>query len=244
MLGTADNNWNKVGERIYNVTVEGVAVDKNIDIIARVGKNAAHDLVVTNVQVNDGSLTVKLDTVVDAATLTRLVVGKGTYIPTTTSTKVVDYKNPTSASSSSTSSSSSSSSGIGGTVYMQWVPPKQRANGTPITLSDIAGYELRYKLSPTANETIVSLPNGGISGFRVSVPVGYTTDEVTGKIRALGTDGSVSEFTPSIWSNPEGDIYPLSVKDLIATCKNIAECEYTQIPNTTKTSIITINKNQ
>ena len=127
---------------------------------------------------------------------------------------------------------------------MQWVPPAKRSSGADIPLSEVAGYEIRYKLNANAAEVVVSLVGGGISAFRIAVPKGYNPADFTGKLKAIDTAGISSEFIPTVWINPDGDVYPISVKDIIVTCKTLSDCEYTQVVNPAKASTITINKNK
>ena len=62
-----------------------------------------------------------------------------------------------SSSSSSVASSSSSSSSVSGTVALRWEVPTQRENGDYLDITEIGGYELRYKLAGATNYTYLTI---------------------------------------------------------------------------------------
>jgi hypothetical protein len=84
---------------------------------------------------------------------------------TTTSNSSSSAPSVTSSSLSSSSKSSSSSSSspgvistvVAGPVGMNWIPPSQRRDGTVLDMSEIGGYEIRYKLASAADFTYVSI---------------------------------------------------------------------------------------
>ncbi len=61
------------------------------------------------------------------------------------------------SSSSSTSSSGVISTIVAGPVGMNWIPPSQRQDGTVLDMTEIGGYEIRYKLTSAADYTYISI---------------------------------------------------------------------------------------
>jgi Malectin domain/Fibronectin type III domain len=72
-LKFAETWWTQVGQRVFNVLMEGVKVISNLDIVARVGPYKAYDVIKT-VHVSDGKLTISFQTVVDAASVSAIIV--------------------------------------------------------------------------------------------------------------------------------------------------------------------------
>jgi hypothetical protein len=65
MLRFAEIYWSNVGRRVFDVEIEGVLAIDNLDLFAKVGKNAAYDVAVS-VRVTDGTLNIGFRSVVDA----------------------------------------------------------------------------------------------------------------------------------------------------------------------------------
>lgn len=61
------------------------------------------------------------------------------------SSSAIPVLTPSSAHASSMSSVSSSTPIVNGTVYFRWTPPNQRKNGQFLDITEVGGYELRYK---------------------------------------------------------------------------------------------------
>lgn len=68
MYHTAD------GMRNFDITVEGNTAATNLDIFAEVGHDAAYEILVNDVSVSDGGLTIELNSVVDNATLSGIAI--------------------------------------------------------------------------------------------------------------------------------------------------------------------------
>lgn len=64
-----------------------------------------------------------------------------------------------SKSSSSAASSSSSSLANSNTAYLKWAPPVQRENGDALDITELGGYELRYRLLSDNTYTYVTINN-------------------------------------------------------------------------------------
>lgn len=62
------------GERLFNVSVENEPVIQSMDLYADTGSNTAYDVVVPDVLVADGSLTIDLTTEIDNATLSGFAI--------------------------------------------------------------------------------------------------------------------------------------------------------------------------
>jgi len=61
------------GKRVFNVLLEGVKVISNLDVVAKVGLDAAYDVVLP-VHVADGKLNIAFKSVVDNATVSAIMV--------------------------------------------------------------------------------------------------------------------------------------------------------------------------
>ncbi len=76
-LKFAEIYWNGTGQRIFNVSMQGTQVISNLDIYAKVGKNAAYDVTIP-VSVTYGVLNIGFSTVVDNAKVSAIeVIGAG-----------------------------------------------------------------------------------------------------------------------------------------------------------------------
>lgn len=58
------------------------------------------------------------------------------------------------------SSTSSTTAGINGPVQVYWNPPKQRENGDFLDITEIGGYELRYKRKTDSRYTTIIINDG------------------------------------------------------------------------------------
>jgi Malectin domain len=72
-LKFAEIYWTQAGQRVFNVLMEGVKVISNLDLVAKVGPNAAYDVTIP-VHVTDGKLTIKFKSVVDYAKVSAIMV--------------------------------------------------------------------------------------------------------------------------------------------------------------------------
>ena len=78
--------------------------------------------------------------------------------PSVTSSSLSSSSKSSAASSaSSTSSSGVVSTVVAGAVGMNWVPPSQRLDGTVLDITEVGGYEVRYKLVSAADFTYISI---------------------------------------------------------------------------------------
>src|SRR5208337_3996541 len=72
-LKFAEIYWNTAGQRIFNVGMQGAQVISNLDIFAKVGKNAAYDVSIP-VSVTNGTLNINFTSVVDNAKVSAIEV--------------------------------------------------------------------------------------------------------------------------------------------------------------------------
>jgi hypothetical protein len=72
-LKFAEIYWTQPGQRIFNVLMEGVTVISKLDLVAKVGPNAAYDVTIP-VHVTDGKLNIKFKSVVDYAKVSAIMV--------------------------------------------------------------------------------------------------------------------------------------------------------------------------
>jgi hypothetical protein len=74
-LRFAEIYYSSIGQRVFDVEVEGVLVVDNLDLIARVGKNVAYDVAVS-VHVTDGILNIRFRSVVDLAKVSAIEISQ------------------------------------------------------------------------------------------------------------------------------------------------------------------------
>jgi hypothetical protein len=72
-LKFAEIYWTGVGQRVFNVSIEGKTVLSNLDIIAKVGPRTAYDVTIP-VTVNDGVLNISFSSVVNNAKVSGIKV--------------------------------------------------------------------------------------------------------------------------------------------------------------------------
>ena len=73
VLRFAEIYWSSSGRRVFDVFIEGTKVLSNFDIFALVGKNTAYDVSVPTT-VSDGTLDIRLNTIVDNAKVSAIMV--------------------------------------------------------------------------------------------------------------------------------------------------------------------------
>ncbi len=88
-------------------------------------------------------------------------VSSTSSLPKAVSSSSSSSKSSSSSSSKSSSSKSSSSSpAVDGSVQLYWSVPTQRENGDYLDITEIGGYELRYKLKDDTEYTSVKIEDG------------------------------------------------------------------------------------
>lgn len=76
-------------------------------------------------------------------------------------------------STASTIGASSSASTATGSFSLSWTAPVTRSDGTPLTLSEIAGYRVYYGTSPGNYPNRINISNGSLqSATLTGIPVG------------------------------------------------------------------------
>lgn len=73
-LMLADSDYDRAGQRVFDVSAEGQLLFDNVDIVAEVGKNAALEKVISNIVVTDGRLDLYFKPEVGTATLSGLKI--------------------------------------------------------------------------------------------------------------------------------------------------------------------------
>jgi PKD repeat protein len=79
-LKFAEIYWDSVGQRVFNVDIEGTRVMSNVDLNALVGKNTIYDRTFA-VSVSHGILNINFQTIQDNAKISAIEVVSGTPIP-------------------------------------------------------------------------------------------------------------------------------------------------------------------
>ncbi|MBK8947042.1 MAG: family 16 glycosylhydrolase [Ignavibacteriae bacterium] len=72
----AEKSFDTIGKRIFDVHVEGILLEDNLDILSHVPKNAAYDLVHDNIEVVDGILEFNFSAELDRPILSGIVIEK------------------------------------------------------------------------------------------------------------------------------------------------------------------------
>lgn len=100
------------------------------------------------------------------------------------------------SSSSSVASSAASSSGspiqstVSGAVGFSWVAPTQRENGTPLDITQIGGYEFRYRNINDANYTYVTINDPWMNYYNFN----YLSGTYIFQVATYDTNGLYSNF--------------------------------------------------
>ena len=95
----------------------------------------------------------------------------GSVTGTTGTTTTSSTGSTTSSPKSSTSSTASSTAT--GKISLSWTAPVSRTDGTPLSMSEIAGYRVHYGTSPGKYPNHVNITNGSLQSATVTgVPVG------------------------------------------------------------------------
>ncbi|MES2672951.1 MAG: carbohydrate-binding protein [Pseudomonadota bacterium] len=92
--------------------------------------------------------------------------------------------------SSSSSTSSLISTQVSGPVEMSWIPPNLREDGTVLDITQLGGYELRYKLLSDADFTYISINDPWTNFYNFS----WLEGNYIFQIAAFDKDGLYSDF--------------------------------------------------
>ncbi len=79
--------------------------------------------------------------------------------------------------------------GVSGTVTLTWMEPTERANGEHLYITDIAGYQIRYKLITAKDYIVIDLPAG-----TTRYSFGDLMGDYIFEISTVDTDGVQSNF--------------------------------------------------
>lgn len=79
---------------------------------------------------------------------------------------------------------------MAGPVVIYWLPPTHRENGDYLDITEIGGYELRYKLKAESRYTHVHL----LGGYTDSHYFDYLEGDYEFELATFDTDGLYSEF--------------------------------------------------
>jgi hypothetical protein len=106
------------------------------------------------------------------------------------SAQVVSSSSSSSSPAISSVSSSSSSSVVDGSVGLYWNVPTQRENGDYLDITEIGGYELRYKLKSEANFKTIRISDAFTDAYYFN----YLNGDYEFQIATFDTDGLYSGF--------------------------------------------------
>ncbi len=111
--------------------------------------------------------------------------------PSVTSSSLSSSSKSSAASSaSSTSSSGLVSTVVAGPVGMNWIPPSQRQDGTLLDITEIGGYEIRYKLASAADFTYISINDAFTTQYNFS----WLEGNYVFQVAAFDKNGVYSNF--------------------------------------------------
>jgi len=121
--------------------------------------------------------------------------------PAVTSSSLSSSSTSSSKSSSSVASSTSSSgvvsTAVAGPVGMNWTPPNARLDGTVLDMSEIGGYEIRYKLVSAANFTYISINDPYTTQYNFS----WLEGNYVFQVAAFDKNGVYSNFVDVVSAN-------------------------------------------
>jgi hypothetical protein len=106
------------------------------------------------------------------------------------SSSVVSSSKSSSSSSSSVASSTSSAPIVSGLVSLTWNVPNKRENGDYLDITDVGGYELRYRLLTTTNYTYVTISDPWTTRHNLDLPQGAYEFQIA----AFDKNGLYSQF--------------------------------------------------
>jgi hypothetical protein len=119
-----------------------------------------------------GSQAVSSESVINKPPSSSITVDPGEEVSSKSSSSVISSSSlrpvlisSSSSQASSISSVSSSASIVSGPVYFRWTPPKQRENGIFLDITEIGGYELRYKRKSDSHYKSIIINNSYIDAY-------------------------------------------------------------------------------
>jgi len=128
-----------------------------------------------------------------ASTTNSLIVSTSSTAPATTSSTTSSAA-ASSAAPVVTTSSATAIPGLtslaAGPVSLSWTAPTLRQNGTPLDITEIAGYEIRYKLATDANFTYISINDAWTNSYTFAWLEGLYIFQLA----AFDKDGLYSDF--------------------------------------------------
>jgi hypothetical protein len=97
-----------------------------------------------------------------------------------------------SSSSKAVSSAQQSSAAVSGPVVLYWTAPTRRLNGEQLDITEIGGYEIRYKQRTQNQYASIKIPDG----FTDSYYFDYLEGQYEFEIAAYDIEGLYSNFVP------------------------------------------------
>ena len=94
--------------------------------------------------------------------------------------------------SSAQTSSLSATTGIDGPVLLYWTAPTRRMNGNLLDLSELGGYEIRYKLRDESTYTYINIPGGYTDSYYFN----HMEGDYEFQIAAYDVTGIYSTYIP------------------------------------------------
>jgi hypothetical protein len=73
-LMMSENYFSQPGQRIFDIAVQGIVVEKNLDLFAKVGKGVQYQRAIPNVKVTEGLLDIHFMSLVDYAVVNGIVI--------------------------------------------------------------------------------------------------------------------------------------------------------------------------
>ena len=117
--------------------------------------------------------------------------------PAVSSSSLSSSSAATSSISSSTSSAGVVSTAVAGPVGMSWVAPSARLDGTVLDISEIGGYEIRYKLATDTNYTYISINDAYTTQYNFS----WLEGNYVFQVAAFDKNGVYSNFVDVVSAN-------------------------------------------
>lgn len=97
-----------------------------------------------------------------------------------------------SSAQTSKASSSATSEPIQGPVVLYWTAPSRRENGATMDITELSGYEVRYKLRSKPDYKYINIPGGFTDAYYFE----YLKGDYQFEIAAIDSNGMYSRFVP------------------------------------------------
>jgi hypothetical protein len=126
----------------------------------------------------------------NSSSVPKTISSSSSKTSSTSSPKTISSSSKATSSASSVASSSASKSVVDGSVQLYWNVPAQRENGDYLDITEIGGYEVRYKLKSENTFKSIQIKDGFTDAYYFD----YLEGDYEFQIATFDTDGLYSSF--------------------------------------------------